>query len=438
MMKFVKNQNARGINKQRRDFLNIVGRSGISTGLLKASPLLMGVMSSRYAQAQSAANKRLILTYMGNGCPDGAWLPDSATEMKSGTAPFLNGGPASNGYNVANYVHFHECQTAQPGHSRPWATTNPTGHHLGADTSTVDARISNNNFFGTPIDNIRLAGNSPARNANMSIDSGNVVLPITGPKQAFNDLFNGASVSRDDTTYLKVFEMNARAIESIQTKLGLDERGRLENHLSTLQRIETNLTAAAEEAGTGEVCAPLANDRYSADFEYGLMLDNNMLPDFFALADIAVAALQCGLTNVLSLCIGDGQGEYALPTDAWAALQNDVPVFRTMNNDYHSQSHSGIPAHEHGIMMAAFQQVPAYILSRLAEVSAPGEAEPLINSTLMCHVNGMGDTQHGGGNSPWFLASGSQEYGLGSFNATRGGTGIELLESIPARMGVLA
>ena len=430
-MRYVKNQKLRGMNVKRRQFLSMVGKSGISAGLLKASPLLMGMMTTRFAEAQGAANKRFILTYMGNGSPPGHWLPKSATEMAAATTPFLNGSTGAEGYNVANYVHFHECTVngSSAGHGKPFTTMMRSGQGPNNVINTLDTQIAKTNFFGTPLDIIRIEGDRPG-DGSLSIENGQQTSYLRGAQQAFNEIFNGVSVSGDDSTYKKVFEMNARAISSIQNKLGNYEKERLDSHLGTLQKLETRLTDAAESAKNQEACGPTDNEYFStAPLP---TRDPNMLYDFMASADIIVSALECGITNVASFCIGDGQGEYAAPVDVFEALA----IEGAGSNDYHSFGHSPVSAFDRGRMMAVHQQINAYIISELAKRTAAGESSPLIDSTLLLQTNGMGNNQHGAEGSPWLMASGNKDWGLGEFKATSGGSGFDFMKDIPERMGL--
>ena len=65
------------INQNRRRFLDMIGKAGVSTSLLKASTIVGGVFASRFAEAQGESPK-LIMIYHPNGAPDGAWAPGTS------------------------------------------------------------------------------------------------------------------------------------------------------------------------------------------------------------------------------------------------------------------------------------------------------------------------------------------------------------------------
>ena len=69
------------VKEDRRRFLNLVAKSGISAGLIRASSLISGIVASRHAMAQDNTNKRVVFVYTDNGGKGGVWLPKSQTEM---------------------------------------------------------------------------------------------------------------------------------------------------------------------------------------------------------------------------------------------------------------------------------------------------------------------------------------------------------------------
>lgn len=420
-MKFVKNQKQRGVDKSRRRFLDIVGRSGISSSVLKASPLVMGAMTSRFVEAAPGAGKRVVFMYFGNGSPPGNWLPQSESQMNNGTTPFGTGGPGVKGYNVAKYCNFFEVQNSFGNHGDGFNCMVPSSGHNNPNNvgNTIDTQIAKKNFFGSQQEIIRVGAHQ--NQGGISIENGQLSNFIDGPARAFSDLFNGVSVSGTDKTFEKVFAMNAQAVNSIKNKLGQEEKERLDTHLATLEKIEQGLSADADNQNTGEVCGPVASSGGS-----------EMLDDFFTIAEIVAAALKCGITNVASVMCGDGQGEYVVPNSIWPQL--NMPVGQP--NNFHSAGHSGVKGPDYGRMMAVFQQVPAYLLSLLASETAPGESEPLINSTMLCMVNGMGNGDHSPQGAPWLLGSGNTSWGLGSFAATNQGSALDVLASVPERMGL--
>ena len=61
------------LNTDRRRFLENIGRWGVSSSLLRLSPLAGAFMGARMAQAQ-AGQKKLVFIYHPNGSPDGRYV----------------------------------------------------------------------------------------------------------------------------------------------------------------------------------------------------------------------------------------------------------------------------------------------------------------------------------------------------------------------------
>ena len=420
-MKYVKNAKQRGVNRERRRFLDMLGKTGVSSALLRSSPLVMSAFSTRYAQAATGTGKRVVFMYLPDGSPPGHWLPNSESQMNTATTPYGNGAPGVNGYNVAKYCHFYEVNNSWNEHGQTFMCMGHRG--LGAHEwgNTLDTQLAKKNFFPSRFDIVRVGVAKKA--VGFSVESNEAASFIDGPVKAFNDIFNGVEVSSQDNTYQRVFEMNARALESIKTKLGQEEIERMDTHLATLEKIENDLTAASQNNSSGDVCGPEA-----------LGSAPHFIDQCYQVADIVVAALKCGLTNVASIMLSDNQAEWEIPPETRAALNLPVGTPQTYHSSNHSLGQIGMEGL--GKFLSVLSQVPAYFISRLAEETAPGESQPLINSTLFCQICDMGFGDHSAPGAPWILASGSTEFGLGRFGRNGYSTNTQLLQSIPGRMGL--
>lgn len=90
-------------NLRRRNFLEFMGKAGISSKLLNSSALAAGVFANRYALANNEQTKRLVYCYLPSGAANGSWLPMAVDQMNVCTKPY---GP--DGYNVADICYFRE------------------------------------------------------------------------------------------------------------------------------------------------------------------------------------------------------------------------------------------------------------------------------------------------------------------------------------------
>jgi len=89
------------VNRERRRFLDMVTKAGVSSSLLKASALASGVFANRWATAQDMTNMRVVYVYLNSGARNDSWLPSSASNMNIVTRPY---GP--DGYNVSSICNF--------------------------------------------------------------------------------------------------------------------------------------------------------------------------------------------------------------------------------------------------------------------------------------------------------------------------------------------
>ena len=143
--KYVKNLSQRSTNLERRKFLDMIGRAGVSTALLKASPFAAGIFASRHAMAADI-NKRVIFMYLPNGAPTGKWMPSSAGNMNLSTRPFAQetvSKGAHMGKTAADFCGFHEVNMGQGGHGN---THKSMGTYSDKAANTLDGVLANENF----------------------------------------------------------------------------------------------------------------------------------------------------------------------------------------------------------------------------------------------------------------------------------------------------
>lgn len=421
-MRLVKNSLERLANKERRQFLDLVARAGVSTSLLKYSPLVMSVFAARHAEAVVAnSNKKAVFWYQPDGSPPGFWMPNGGN-MNVATSPYGSGDAADNitGYDVADYCRFYEVTNVFSEHGRIYRAL---GHSLDSHQiiNTLDTQLAKSNGFATAFSILRAAAHKTPGEGGFSVENGNVATFTNGAKEVFDLVFNGANIDQSDNTYKTVFEMNAAALSSIERKLGAEEKSRMEEHLTALAKIESSLEGGANEAPE-DACQVREVGENSTDIvEHGLVL-----------ADVIVAALKCGLTNVASVMMSDTQCGWGLGPEARALMNIRSGI---SDNNFHSANHGGTSEEkrrDQARMLAYLSQVPAYLLSRLAmETDAMGV--PLIESTLFVQFSEMGyGADHRPDGAPWILASGSEFKGnFGSY----GGNGA-LCADIPGIMGL--
>ncbi len=400
-MKLVKNNRERHLNKERRRFLDMVSKAGVSTALLKAVPLAAGVFASRYATAQDATNKRVVFMYLPNGAPNGMWMPGSATRMNISTEPYLP---------VASVCEFHEVNMAAGGHGDTWKSM---GTYMGQSTDTLDAHLSRN--FPTAPYRIVRAGVQSTGQVFFTKESGQQAAHTDGPARLYSTYFDGTPpVNNLDESYKRVFSMSRTALATLQKKLGVEEYRRFDSHLDSLQEIERRIEAANMPKEVGEECQNPAVSSAAAD---------HFIDEAKIVADIVIATLKCGLTNTSTIMLSNDQAGW-LPLGRVDGVQNGL--------NHHNVAHSGndnTTARVTGLL----SQVPAYFIDQLMKTDGP-DGQKLIDTTLFVQVTDMGDGNHGLANAPFLFAS--KLPGFGTFK-TGGGSHKNFMQSIPDRIGLL-
>ncbi len=404
---------AKEINKDRRSFLDMVGKAGVSTSILKASALVGGIFANRHALAQDFTNKRVVYCYLNSGAQNTTWLPTSATRMNSVTRPY---GP--DGYDVASICHFRQVNVMQEGHANASQALGVPGY----GPPTMDRRIAPILGATTPYSAMYLG----FRATTSGVLCSNVGPCTDNPGDAYQRFFQTAppEAARDDT-HLKVFETHHKALSAIKNKLGQEEKERLDTHGEALQKIEARLTAALSGDGPDIAsCAPRApSPGAGGGGTRGIYGGYSMQSGGKAQADIIIAALQCGLTRVATLQLGNHQGDWHGHNTAY-------------NQDAHNSCHSSGP--ETNDEMVRYQSdVPAYFIKRLMDTTGP-DGKKLIETTVFVQVTCMGNGRdHTRQNGPFIVATQMPGFRSG-FSASSAGTTEDLNGAIPKGLGIPA
>lgn len=388
----------KALQKGRRSFLDMMGKAGISTQLLKVSPLLGGMMATRHAAAQGVSNKRVVYCYMNSGAQNDKFLPTSATNMNVVTKPYGDQG-------VANICNFRQVNVMQEGHANATQAIGVPGYGI----PTMDARIAGVLGATTPYSAVYLGSQATTSGVLCS-----TLGPCTDdPAKAFSDLFKAPppTVATDDT-YKTAFNSQLSAIERIKAKLGGEETARLETHVDALVKMQTNMEAQLSGEGP---------DVASCGGEVGAVNNSNIQARGRSQADIIVAALQCGLTNVATLQLGNHQGDWYGHNTAY-------------KGDAHNSCHSA-GGETNDELVRYLTDVPAYFLSKLMSTEGP-DGLPLIQTTVFVQVTCMGNGRdHSRENGPFMVATQMPGFS-NSFSAASGGTTEDLNGAIPRGLGI--
>lgn len=390
------------IHQDRRRFLDLIAKSGISAGLIRGSALLGGLLANRHALAQSAVNKRVVFCYVPSGSATGTFMPTSSSQMNLVTAKY---GPGTGNYDVASICHFREVNVITSGHSTAMNSLGNTNY----STPTMDKRIADLLGASTPIRNIFLGAEATSTNDYCT----NIGPQKETPAQALKDIFGSGSSSSSgsDNTYALVYDAQLRALNSIKNRLSTTEAIRLEEHAASLTKIKTNLASTTSSSGNTSNCGT------------GLSVAaDHIVRNGMSQADIIVAALACGITKVATLQLGSHQG-------AWKGFNT------AFTGGAHDAAHASPNQNNFVELNRYINEVPAYLIKRLRETNGP-DGQPLITSTVFVQVTCMGNGMtHLPENAPFILATEMPGFVRG-YSTRTGGDVFDMVGAVPKGMGL--
>lgn len=383
------------INQNRRRFLDMIGKAGVSTSLLKASTIVGGVFASRFAEAQGESPK-LIMIYHPNGAPDDAWAP--GTSVACDPIKDLPG------------VAMREMTIGKPGNHGNLQICAGAESYNSADANASSFNMQVAKVVGntTPYSSIELGVDCKGTgDRGMNFLNGNPVGLIDVPATAFSRIFSsappapapgsGGGAPSGPSVYdrrLRVVDANKAAIDALRNKLGMNERDRLGEHLAALEQLEQRVRLEQERAAmdTGGDTGGGGGGGGSCDAPT-LTAGASPLNMYRAQGDIAVAALKCGLTNVVSIQFNETQASW-IGADGTADGVADWPA------DHHQANHAN-GVRQLPYLVEYMNKGVAHIINRLV-------AEGLYSNTVVLVVSEMGDGQdHTPGDGPIIVASGS-------------------------------
>jgi hypothetical protein len=374
---------------QRRNFLKMIGKAGLSVPLLQASSLGAGMLLSRQAMANEASPRKVIFVYIPDGTPNGAsnsFLPDQNLNLKVCSAPLED---------VKNECVF--CKGVEiiggGGHSGAQRVLGAFAKDVNV---SIDLALEETVGAVSPVASLRLG----VRTRNLNPISARSFTPSTdfqdNPQAAFERLFGGAvdaspiGLKRDK----KIQEFNLAALEKIKTKLGSYELQRLKQHQAAIEKMQTELNKAA----TGLVPLGCSNPVYNPGNLSDEQVDSEFTNLFALQTENAILALKCNITRVVTLQMGSDAADFTATG---------------FSEQYHSAIHGG-SFDNYAAYRAYFTERVAHLIKRLQEEPDP-DGGKLIDSTLVVQVTDMGDgSAHTADDAAFMLAGGGSAVNRGT------------------------
>ncbi|WP_082378756.1 DUF1552 domain-containing protein [Marinagarivorans algicola] len=425
MMNKITERTTKALNSSRRRFLENMGKCGLPSAFLRASPLATAILGSRYAQA-ATANKKFVLIYHPNGKPEDAYGGGGTVNINSTALKPL----APHASDVAAL----EMTISMPGnHGNLW---------LAAGASSYNSQDVKSNSVNVQASNV-LGNNTPFRSLQLGVFSGDNAgtEPTSGSQTAGIDRLKGSPLAREwnsqraiasifrDTPAapspgdsgpsafqrrLSAYDANMKALDALERKLGQDEKSKLANHRAAVERLQKRAQAKQDEflasqsgggtggsTGGGSCGAPSVSP-----------VGNSALTEYKAQADVAVAALKCGLTNVCSIQFSETQASWK-PNDGTA----DAVTALNAGQDHHNGGNHGNPA--------ALPDILAYMNKGVAHLIAQLKQEDLFKDTVVCVISEMGEgINHLSSHGPITVASGINGFRAGAKRVTNSHTDV--------------
>lgn len=325
----------------RRSFLRGCGIAGISVAL----PLLDAMRDSRgllhgVARAETTDPKRLILFHWPQGLPvgwgaaDGGWwypttFGDTWTPTP-GLQPLVDAGVLDevNVISGLGYRQIHQT-VGSHGHSAAYMTGYAAAPEAPGSSEPTTFGPSVDQLAGQRIgDRTRFAsvttGLYDQGEGWWSWSGAGVRAPLElSPRQLWNRLFSDLGLDPDAAAKAaartkSVLDFVKSDIDSLQGRLGSEDRQRLEAHLQTVRELEKQVDLGGVSAECAEPAQPDDIPYSDADCDQYAKL----------MIDLVVMGLRCDLTRVSLVSLGPSQNYRTFP-------HIDVPY------TYHNVAHSG-------------------------------------------------------------------------------------------------
>ncbi len=229
-----------------------------------------------------------------------------------------------------------------------------------------------------------------------------IATPDDDPYSAFDRIFGGAKTGTaaqiDKARLLRksVLDYLKKDLERFSSKLGQEDKVRIDSHLSSIRDIEGRLAATAVPTDClVPTLGPKFDVQSSVNYERVLR----------AQIDLGVAALAAGLTQVLTIQVSNGVGAHVILS--WLGYERTGIDPGSGGTDLHA--HHGV-AHEGGEIKERvdrwFFEQAAYLIEKLKAIKEGGTS--IFDQSVVLIPNNM---DHGNRHRimglPWLIAGGA-------------------------------
>ncbi|MFL1405159.1 DUF1552 domain-containing protein [Marinobacter sp. M1N3S26] len=378
------------MHSNRRQFLKGLGGSAL------ALPLAT-MPWARVATAQGAIAKRAVFMYIPDGCiperfhPTGGEFDFQLNEMTSPLESVRQHCLFASGLNMYEGGHTHEGGVAKV----------LTGNH----TESLDYFLAQRLGSATPFKSMNLGVAATFQNGEGNVfnfSSGNVpITPNDNPINAFDTMFggggNGGGEPLADRRKRSILDRVLADLNAMNSKLGQNEREKLEFHTQSLREVESRILDAGAEAG---VCntGGFNSDNFTVPEGWNgyppkIHLDEHYQTIGRLQMDLITEAFSCDMTRVASLM--------------WSHPVSPLRV-EGIDQGHHDTSHYGNRDSDTADKFVQYKQYHMrqfrYLIENLAS-RTDTDGNSLLHNTVIFLCSELGDSNaHDHRNMPFILA----------------------------------
>ncbi|HXI58678.1 MAG TPA: DUF1552 domain-containing protein [Polyangia bacterium] len=401
----------------RRTMLRCAG--GVAIGL----PFLGAMLGPRRARAAGAVAKRFIVFFSANGTVMNSWKP-TGSETAFTLSPILS--PLQS--HVSDLLIIpglnNEMSYTSPGgnpHDQGMGTLmTGVGMKIGPSGLGRAGHIVDGSAGGPSVDQViakAIGGDTKLSSLALGVDSTSTILepmvtrlsyrnsydpitPMDDPGKVFTTLFTDSSVTQADMLALQkrrgtVLDAVQSNYMSLMTKVGADDRSKLDHHLTSIREVEKSISSL----NNGQSChgavpmAPTVSLTPRACLQDGRPA--TCVGDFPAIGkaqmDLLALAMACDLTRVATL--------------QWSIAESPVVHTQAMvSGEHHLMSHDAGKAADLTKVNTWFSQQLNYLLDKLSATTDSGGTS-VLDTSVVAWVNEQQDgLTHNRRNLPIVLA----------------------------------
>lgn len=402
-------RNNRSLSTTRRRFLDSVAYSGLSSRMIKSSPLLAGLLANRYAYSQNKV-RRVVFVYTPLGAPQNRWLP-SPTGLNKATEGFAG---------TEKDCHFHDTYVVNAGFGIMRAALGEVRWGNDWTCDTIDHQIANVLGVTSPFPSLQLGVQSHAQGEWSRLSTRGVLgVPLLdGPAKAYSAIFStntAQSLNQKQSTITALQD----AMQCDKNLLSHDERITMERYEHSLAQLQGKLSPIVDDV---QACSPKPLDLSHTP---GAM---SFIDEAKLQAEVLTQALECGMTNVGVLQLSNETGDF---------IGSDP----TFTGGMHVATCGSPPGSDHyANLLNDLSGCIAHLIKLLSERDDPAvPGTKLIDNTLVLQVSSLGDgPNHGPNGAPCVIGTRIPEFKTGVITpqSSLRSTNLKILQTVAVGLGL--